>query len=404
MDRSFAAYAPALQPFAGALSAVALTRAAEAATGLSDWGGERWGEAAFRERLEFVCRGLDREVGLDARGRGRVHSRLHVMLCSRLRQVAWRAGQPEGAPIVAPLLGTGLGRTGTTFLHTLLAQDPENLSATAAHAGIPVPPPAIAAAAREAERTGLYQRILDFQGFTAPDVTEIHPYAADMPEECVFLQEASCAVMYGTFFNVPGFAQVADAGAADAYAWQKGMMQTLQEGRAFERWLLKAPGHVKAWDTMVAAFPDARVFINHRDPGRVMASVASLTMKLQSLCLEREVDPRTVGPGLIKTWAALMDHVTAWRAAHPEMTVVDVHYAQLIADPIGEAERVYAAFGLTLSGEAKTRMERFLKTDRHGKGPARRYSLADYGLDEAMIEEAFAPYIDHYGIAREKRV
>jgi len=402
MDLSFAPYQAALEPFAGELAAVPLMAAAQAATGLSDWGGERWGEAAFRERFAQVCQGLDRESGLDARGRGRVRSRLHVMLCTRLRQVAWRASRAEGAAIVRPMIGTGLGRTGTTFLHTLLAQDPANLSATAAQAAMPVPPPAADSAA-EAERTAFYQRVLDFQGFTAPDVTEIHPYAASMPEECVFLQEASCATMYGAFFNTPGFGEIAEAGAPDAYAWQIGMMQTLQEGRTFDRWLLKAPGHLKTWNSMIGAFPDARIFINHRDPGKVMASVASLVRKLQSLCLEREVDPRTVGPPMIKMWAKILKDVTEWRAAHPEVPVIDVHYAQLIADPIGQAERVYDAFGLELRPEGRARMESFLKTDRHGKGPARRYSLADYGLDEAMIEETFGDYIDHYGIAREKR-
>ena len=34
---------------------------------------------------------------------------------------------------------------------------------------------------------------------------------------------------------------------------------------------------------------------------------------------------------------------------------------------------------------------------------ARRYALAEYGLDEAMIDQAFASYFARYGVARETR-
>ena len=43
-----AAYASALEPWTGAIDGEALLRAAEAVTGLSDWGGRRWNEERFR--------------------------------------------------------------------------------------------------------------------------------------------------------------------------------------------------------------------------------------------------------------------------------------------------------------------------------------------------------------------
>ena len=48
-------------------------------------------------------------------------------------------------------------------------------------------------------------------------------------------------------------------------------------------------------------------------------------------------------------------------------------------------------------------MLRHLETDHHGKGPARVYTLAEFGMEEAAIEGAFARYIDHFGIKRENR-
>jgi hypothetical protein len=295
-------------------------------------------------------------------------------------------------------------RAGTTFLHGLLASDPDNRSATAAQAAIPIPVPGQDGVA-EAERIAFYDRALAFQGFLAPDVTAIHPYAAGAPEECVFLQEAACAKPLGAFYNVPGFAALSDTAAAvaDGYAWQKGVMQSFQDASPDGRWLLKAPVHIVHIGALFTAFPDARVFLNHRDPGKVIPSVASLYMKLYSLSTDGAVDPKALGPRLIENWSGILNRLDDWRAAHPEVRMVDVHYTDLIADPIGNARRLYEAFGLTLSDTTEQAMAAHLETDHHGKGTARRYGLSDFGLTEDDIERAFGPYIERHRVVREVR-
>ena len=398
-------YSAALLPCAAPFDAQALLDRAVQATGLRDWGGARWGEGRFRERLDALCRGLEGDARLHELGRSRAHSRLHVLLCSRLRQVDHIARLADPPAIVAPLVGTGLPRAGTTFLHGLLASDTDNRVASAAQAAIPIPPPDEGQVS-EVQRVALYQRILDFQGFTSSDVTAIHPYSAASPEECVFLQEAACGSPLGAFYNAPEFSTLvarAETGD-DGYTWQKAMMQSLQGRRPTARWLLKAPSHVMNIDGLVAAFPDARIFMNHRDPGKVIPSMASLYMKLYSLASDSSVDPLALGPWLVTNWAGILDRLDGWRAAHPGVPVADVHYDRLIADPISTAERLYASFGLDLSDSTRQAMAAHLKSDKHGKGPARTYRLAEFGLCEADIEAAFGAYIDRHGIAREKRL
>lgn len=399
-----AVYGAALEPCAIAFEAPALMARAERVTGLGGWGGPRWAEGRFRARLDALCAGLEGEARLHETGRSRAHSRLHVLLCSRLRQVDHHRRIGDTRSLAAPLIGTGLPRAGTTFLHGLLACDPDNRVATAAQAAIPVPAPGQVTVS-EMERIALYERILAFQGFTAPDVTAIHPYAAAAPEECVFLQEGACGIPLGAFYNAPAFSALAGTAeaVADSYAWQKGMMQSLQGDRADGRWLLKAPSHVVQIGALFAAFPDARVFINHRDPGKVIPSMASLYMKLYSLASDSSVDPLALGPRLVANWSGILGRLDAWRDANPQARIIDVHYADLIADPIGVARRLYQAFGLDLSGTAQLAMTAHLATDHHGKGPARRYGLADFGLCEADIEAAFGAYIERHGVARETR-
>jgi hypothetical protein len=396
-------YGAALHADDGAFDPEQLMKVAEAATGLADWGGERWQEGRFRQRLSAFCGDLEGAAALTSRGRSRAHSRLHVLLCTRLRQVHRRAGRAAQV-LPAPLIGMGLPRAGTTFLHGLLSADPDHLVATAAQAAIPLPAPG-SGEVDETERIRLYEDILTFQGFTAPDVTEIHPYSAHLPEECVFMQEQVCASPLGAFYFAPTFGAlcVDPDHIDDGYAWQHGMMATLQEGRAAVRWLLKAPLHIARMDALHKYFPDARIFFNHRDPGKVIPSMASLYMKLYSLASDSSVDPLALGPQLVGNWKRMLDNFDLWREAHPSVPIVDVQYAELTADPLGAAERIYAAFGLAMTPAIRLAMESHLALDGHGKAPARQYGLAEFGLVEDDIEAAFSGYIERNNVQRERR-
>ena len=66
---------------------------------------------------------------------------------------------------------------------------------------------------------------------------------------------------------------------------------------------------------------------------------------------------------------------------------------ELLADPAGVVERVYAAVGTELPEDVRAGVvaenDKSLSGDR---APAHRYTLADYGLSEERIAERFAGY------------
>jgi hypothetical protein len=398
-------YGPALRPFDRRLSPEALLSEAEQSTGVSDWGGEPWSETAFRERLAVLCESLETESDLTALGRSRAHSRLHLMLCSRLLTLDWRRRHlPVEPKILTPFVGSGSGRTGTSFTHQLLSQDPENLAATEALCMMPVPPPGEAAV--DARRNAFMQKFIAFQGLDAPEVEDLHPFAPENPQEDTVLQEGMCGPAPMAFFNVPSFVALVDRSEADAYAWQKAVMQVLQSGpagRAAKRWALKSPTHIRYMDVLMRTFPDARVYVNHRDPLKVLASHCSMFATFFRLNSRLSFDPKTIGTFLIAMHKNDLDAYTAWRAANPQARVIDVQYTDLVADPVGQAERIYGFFGLELSQIAKQKMSDFLKINRHGQGARVRADLSEFGLTEAAIEAAFAPYMQRYDVVREAR-
>ena len=82
---------------------------ASAQTGLDDFGDD-----SFREGLEILVRSLRDEARLNAVGEAFLYPRLVGHLAQRLQIEDWYGRRPEidDVPIVAPLFGLGLPRTG----------------------------------------------------------------------------------------------------------------------------------------------------------------------------------------------------------------------------------------------------------------------------------------------------
>ena len=90
-----------------------------------------------------MCHSLDREAGLTPLGRTIARRELIRWLRNRIEMERWRAKHPEIAKEVVerPLFVVGMGRTGTTILHDLLAEDPDNRVPHSWELAVPWPPP-----------------------------------------------------------------------------------------------------------------------------------------------------------------------------------------------------------------------------------------------------------------------
>src|SRR6476661_8622584 len=94
---------------------------AQERTGLDDFG-----DASFREGLEVLVHALRTEAKLNSVGEIVIPELILKHLGQRLKIEDWYRRHPDIAdePIVAPLIGLGLPRTGSTALSALLAEDP----------------------------------------------------------------------------------------------------------------------------------------------------------------------------------------------------------------------------------------------------------------------------------------
>ncbi len=324
-----------------------------------------------------------------------------LVKAARLRQYLAREPAVATQSLSRPIFLVAPFRTGTTFLHRLLAQDPD-ARAPRLWEALQAPPaePALRGDPAYFEhdpRVAVARKYLEAREKMSPEIASIHPSGADVPEECFGLLETTFLSHSFVFWApVESYLDWLDGrGHAEwvaCYRQYADQLRLLQWWYPGERWVLKTPFHLWAMDAIAEVFPDAVFVQQYRDPVKCVASYCSLTVEAYRPIVTR-VDREWIGRMALRYLRdALARNVAARRRLPPER-FVDIDYPALMADPMACVERVYAAAGLPLEAPARAAMEAYLARERSAH-PARRhaYSLADYGLDEAAVEAAFAPY------------
>ena len=367
-------------------------------TGLDDFGDD-----AFREPFRLLLTGLERDAALTTLGRIIARTDLTRLLENRLRMVDARKRHPEIAAgrIDRPVFIVGLPRTGTTILHQLMAQDPRNRVPMTWEVQHVHPPPERATYETD-PRIAAVERHLAGVDRLIPNFKAMHPMGARLPQECVALTAHDFASMlFTTTHRLPRYqAWLDDADLRWVYASHRRQLQYLQWRCPAERWVLKSPGHLWALDALLAEYPDAVVVQTHRDPLRVVASLASLVTLLRSLASDA-VDRAAIGTEWTALLARGLARTTAVRARLSADRVFDMHFAEFIRDEIAMVRRIYAHAGWALEPDAEARMRQFLAANPKDKHGAHRYTLADARLDLASERARYRDYQEAYHIASE---
>jgi hypothetical protein len=81
--------------------------------------------------------------------------------------------------------------------------------------------------------------------------------------------------------------------------------------------------------------------------------------------------------------------------------VADLHYLDLLHDPVGAITAAYEQLDLPVSPGHADRITAYLAARPQTKYGTHRYGPADFGLDEDGIRADFAPYIDAFGVRSE---
>jgi len=368
-------------------------------TGLSDFGDD-----GFREPLGVLCESLDREADLNPIGEMTAHQQIRELLENRLQLTRDRKGIKEIAEqsIVRPLVITGLPRSCTTILHELIRQDPANRVPLTWEARYPSPPPE-AASYESDPRIDATEQAYDALHAMVPELKSMVPMSGTSVIECSsFMAHEFACDLFDPTFDIPGYRDwLWDQDITPTYDTYRKILQHLQVYCARERWVLKAPTHLRTLDALLAVFPDACIVQNHRDPLLSLASVISLRTTMLKPTVASLDMPRLVRWITEDNAEWLHRGLETRRRINREDRFFDVHFHEFQNDPIDVVTRLYAHFGFPLDEDALTRMKTFMANNPRGKHGLHEYSFDDYGLDRAQERERYAAYQEHFGVASE---
>jgi hypothetical protein len=379
----------------------ALIGAACEQTGLDDFGGD-----SFREGLEVYCESVSAESELNQFGAAVLPGAILSALANRLKVVDWARRHPEVADerITAPFVVIGMFRAGTTLLSYLLEKDRRHRPLLRWEAGDSVPPPA-------PETIGADPRISTTRAAMAmmdqinPRMRIVQSEEPDGPTECISVMNQDFkSLTWEAMANAPAYGRwLKSADHRSAYEYHRQVLQVLQSGGVRgQRWSLKSPYHAMQLEAFTAVYPDARLVLMHRDPLVLCASVCSLITTLTRTFSDAD-HSRYIADHWTDMLARSIAGVDAFRARDPGRRIVDVHYADLVENPIATMRRVYAAFGDELEGQALAAMESHIDSHPKGRFGRHGYDPAEYGLNAEAIAERFRPYVERYDIPLEAR-
>jgi hypothetical protein len=368
-------------------------------TGLDDFGSH-----TFRPGLEAFCAAASGEAQLNDFGAVAVRTNVVSALANRLKIIDYARRHPEVASeaIDRPLVVIGMFRAGTTLLSRLLDEDPCNRALLSWETADPVPPPT-PGNFRVGPRVEAVRASQELLAQVNPKLSAVHREEADRATECLpLLAHDFKSLLWEAVANVPSYGGwLREVDQRSAYEHHRLALQVLQHGGVRGRWTLKSPQHAIALDALVHAYPDAQLVLMHRDPVKLCGSVCSLIATLSGTFTDADFRSY-IAQHWTSTLQLAIERIEAFRAASPDVPIVDVQYVDLVRDPLRTVATIYRAIGDELSEHAAAAIAAYVAANPKGKHGTHEYDLADFALDRNEIRERFAGYITRYDVALEE--
>ncbi len=364
---------------------------AEKSTGLHDFGSF---DGNWRGRLDSLVAAIEQGANLNVVGRLMTRQEILRSLRTRLLVTQKLDRNPKilDEKIVAPIIVTGQGRSGTTILLELLALDPATRGILAWEAAHPVPD--------TTDRRALLARTEcehELWADVQPEFAAIHELRSDLPVECIHATLPSFAsFLWWMMSDVPNW--IPDFVAAMQY--HKVFLQMMQYEQKPATWVLKTPVYLPILDLVFSVYPDAWVILTHRDPLKTVPSGLSTlaTCRWQRSDVVDLDRIRSGGTGIFD----LMVHIRARRRAGelPDR-IVDLHFLDQMKDPVAAIEGAYHRMGRAFDPAHARLVREYLANKPKGKFGKHRYDPEDWSYTAAELRARTLPYVEAYGVGLE---
>ncbi|MBC2717694.1 MAG: sulfotransferase [Desulfobacteraceae bacterium] len=354
-----------------------------------------YGDSYFKEGLRQLIDSVKKDTDLTFLGKVLQRTAIERGLENRLKFSEYKKQRPEVfiKTINPPIIILGLPRTGTTFLHRLLAQDPQNRGLYFWELIRPIPP-----IEGKDFRKMLAKIEYNTYRHLSKQFDHIHVVKDNEYEECILLltltfQSAAYYMMAPVYAYVKWCLQ---ADRLKGYEEYFQLLKIYQSETPNKRLTLKAPAHTGSTNEIKRLIPDAMLIQTHRHPVDVCNSVNSLVYSAHCNVVKR-IDIRKTMECNLNFLAGDMQRNLFSRKYHA-IDVHDIMYEEILSDPLGVVKKFYAKFEIELCRKTEEKMKSFInKNPQHKHGKHKYNSANDFGVTDAHIIERFEEYMNLFG-------
>ncbi|MGB1907894.1 MAG: sulfotransferase family protein, partial [Spongiibacter sp.] len=324
-------------------------------------------------------------------------------LVNRLRFQADLTTHPEilDEDVEDPIIVLGLGRSGTTKMQKILSSPDNVQKALFWRLWNPARFPG-----NNAHSAGADPRIAaaGTSNLVATDDPNIHAAhhmeEKEVDEEWLLYMLTFDDWIWNQLLFMPDyFDWVRQRPREQPFAYVKSLLQYLQwqdGGKQDRPWVMKAVGYLADMEPLMACYPRATLLHTHRDPLQTIPSWAKFVSAMWAMRGD-PIDKERVGQEVLRYWGMAMDrYLDSRRRLQLDERIVDARYEDVRSKPMSIVERVYQRAGRNITPAAATAMAQWHNTNEQGRFGVHRYSLEEFGLSEAIINDRFAEYIDRF--------
>jgi hypothetical protein len=285
-------------------------------------------------------------------------------VCWLIQEALWRHRVARVPQPTDPLFILGHWRTGTTYLHELLTQDPRHAYPNTYQC---MEPNCFLLV------ESVTKRLMPFLMPKRRPMDDL-PAGWERPQEDEF---ALCMMGQPSFYTHIAFPnrRPADFDALDfrgispkeqrcwsqSLAWFLHRVAYLHPG---QRLILKSPPHMARIPALLRQFPNARFVHISRDPYRVYASTVRLWKALSANHSLQVSDLPNVDDNVSEAGQRLQAGYEAGKDLIPKGRLFELRYEDLVADPIGRLQDLYQKLDLGEFFVARSHFEEFLAGHR----------------------------------------
>jgi len=365
-----------------------------------------------RRLVVSFCEGVDNSPFLSSIGRFILKKISLGWLKNRKKVLQYYHANREfieaNGKLTAPVIITGLPRSGTTLLQRLMSEDPNTRSPYTFELEIPLPPMTFETDPLEDLRIKSSGAAINALSGLAPGFiekfAESHLWSATEMEESFIYMLLHNGISHMNNATA-GRAYIEDVFAAEynrpVFRYERIFFTMLNAYRpARSHWTLKSPNYAPCFPDIFQEYPDAKVIVTHRNP---LVTLPSTCRLMESWCIafdqDGSFDKYRFGQfQQIFTKKCIMVPFN-YRKEQPQKQeqIFDCIYEELFSDPVALVKKVYQKFGLEYTEEFEERMKDYLRNNKQGKYGRHTYSLEEYGFSGEQVYQEYKDYMEHYG-------